>query len=144
MFINERFQKLQKLIESLPDPQDRLEYFVELAGEFSLPESQKHDCFLVPGCISRLWLVPEFREGRCYFTCDGDAVLPKGVARALLKVFSGSTPNELLAFDAHSINELGITELLGANRRNALTHVVTAVQNFARAVEQEQTVTVAA
>ncbi len=130
----QRFEKLAQNLQDLEDIQDRLEFFVEQAGHSTgLPEDLKIENFRVQGCISNLWIVPELKNQRCYYRCDGDAVIPKGIAVSVLEVFTDSTPEEILNFDLKRLAELGITEILSPNRRNALSRICDVAVQFARA-----------
>jgi cysteine desulfuration protein SufE len=138
--LSKRIAQLQEELAVMEEPSDRFEYFVEraqsaptLAAEFCI------DSFKVPGCISQLWIVPSVNDDHCFFLCDGDAVIPKGIALVLLDLFQGVSANEIVAFDKSKLNDLGIAEILTPNRRNALSSVFSAVYNFASSLSHGST-----
>ena len=91
-------------LAAIEDGEERLEYLVDLAKDTPcLKDDFKQDCFKVNGCLSNLWIVPELRDGKCYFHCDCDAMIPKGIAFVLAAFHSGYSPQEVLNLDLNSI-----------------------------------------
>ena len=89
------------------------------AAEFALMAG----CDRIEGCLSNLWFVAEYRDGRCYFLCQADSLVVKSIAGLLCRFYSGATPAAILALDPSFLREAGISEHLSSNRRNALTKV---------------------
>ena len=129
-------QCIDRVVEDLAafdDPEERLEYLVDLAKDVPcLKPDFKKECFKVQGCLSNLWIVPEMKDGRCYFHCDCDAMIPKGIAFVLAALHSGYTPQEILELDLTSIKELGLEKFLSPNRRNSISHVSETIKRYAR------------
>jgi cysteine desulfuration protein SufE len=98
-----------------------------------LDASRKRDEFLVEGCLAKLWFVPEFREGNCFFQADSDSAIVKGVAGLICEFYSGNPPAEILAHDTSFLAEAGITQHLTANRRNGLVRLQEKIRAFAAA-----------
>lgn len=115
-----------------PDPHARLEYLMDLARERPAlaPEFQT-DEFRLEGCLSNLWIRPEFRAGRCWFPCEADSLVVKSIAGLLCEFYSDATPADILALDPTFLKEAGITQHLSSNRRNALTRVWGVIKTFA-------------
>ncbi len=116
-----------------PDAHARLDYLIDLArerpalaAEFQTEENR------VEGCISNLWILPELRDGRCWFPCDADAMVVKAIAGLLCEFYSDATPADILALDPSFLKDVGITEHLSSNRRNALTRVWGLIKGFAQ------------
>lgn len=130
-------EKQQALLDELmrrADAQSRLALVLERGRRLPpLPENQRVPEHLVPGCLSKLWLVMEFKDGCCHFTCDSDSAVVKGIAGLLGEFYSGHTPEEILAHDAAFLARAGITQHLTANRRNGLARVQEMIRNFASA-----------
>ena len=85
----------------------------------------------VEGCLSNLWIRPEFREGRCWFPCEADSLVVKSIAGLLCDFYSDARPADILDLDPSFLREAGITQHLSANRRNALTRVWGLIRRFA-------------
>lgn len=130
-------KKRQQLIEDLSiieDPDERFALLIDEARKRPpLPDEYKTDEFLVRGCQSQLWIVPEFRDGLCYFKTDSDAVITKGIAGLLTDFYSGNPPHEILQVGPEFLSEVGITQHLSPNRRNGLTGVWERIRSFAEA-----------
>lgn len=98
-----------------------------------LPAACRTDAHLVPGCLSRLWLVAEFRDGACWFACDSDSQVVRAVAGLLCELAGGLPPGEILAAPSDLPARLGLDRLLTSNRRAAQSRVWALIQDFARA-----------
>jgi cysteine desulfuration protein SufE len=112
--------------------QDRLACLVEQARRRpALAAAQRVEANLLPGCLAKLWFVPQFRDGLCSFACDSDSLIVKAVAGLLCEFYSGHAPPEILAHDPTFLAPLGITQHLTPNRRNALSKVWEHIRQFA-------------
>ena len=70
------------------DWMQRYEYMIELGKSIDLIDSSKKiDTNLIKGCQSKLWLHAELREDRLIFKADSEAIITKGIAAILLRVF---------------------------------------------------------
>ncbi len=97
-----------------------------------LPPEGRTDAHLVPGCLSRLWLVAAYRDGVCHFACDSDSQVVRAVAGLLCELASGRPPGEILAAPPDLPSRLGLDRLLTAHRRAAQSRVWDLIQDFAR------------
>jgi cysteine desulfuration protein SufE len=132
MNLAEKQIQLAAELAPLINGQDRLAYLVEKAGPRpSLGPEQRAEENLIPGCLAKLWLVAQFRDGRCFFTCHSDSLVVKAIAGLLCEFYSGQPPAEILAHDPQFLARLGITQHLTPNRRNALPKVWERIRQFA-------------
>ena len=99
----------------------------KLDGQYKTPDN------LIQGCQSRVWLNSEYRDGRLYFEADSDAVIVKGLLALVLRVFSGRTPDEIIATDLRFMKEIGLTEHLSPTRSNGLLAVIKQIRFYAMA-----------
>lgn len=60
-----------------------------------MDETHKIDDNLIKGCQSR-WFHAELRDDKLYFEADSDAIITKGIAGLLIRVFSGQTPHDIV------------------------------------------------
>jgi cysteine desulfuration protein SufE len=129
--------KKRELVEDLgllPTAQDRLMYIVDQAKKTKhLPAEFRTDSYRVEGCLSNLWFVPEFRDGRCYFQVDADSHIVRGIALVLAHFYSGESPTDILKHDPAFLSEVGITQHLSPNRRNGLSRLWEKIRAFAAA-----------
>ena len=133
-------QEIVDEFSAFDDWMDKYEYLIELGK--SLPvidEKNKQEDRLIKGCQSRVWLNTELRDGRLYFTADSDAIITKGIAGLLVRVFSGQKPEDIVHADLHFIDEIGLTQHLSPTRSNGLLSMVKQIKMYAlAAVAKEQ------
>ncbi len=112
--------------------QERLAWLVDRARQRpSLPDDFRTAAHRVPGCLSQLWLVAEFRDGRCWFRCDSDSQVVRAMALLVAEVYSGCTPAEILGDNYEWLAGLGWQQLLTPNRRNAQARTWEQIRAFA-------------
>lgn len=123
----------------LDDWDDRYRYIIELGRTMApLPSEQKTDETKVRGCASQVWLVsrPEAdSDGRSVLVFEGesDALIVRGLIAILLKLYSGKTPEEILAIDAKRVlGDLGLDTHLSQQRSNGLFAMVERIRSDAR------------
>lgn len=124
----------------LDDWEDRYRYLIDLGRDLPpFPETERRDERLVPGCMSRVWMVARPSSGappQLEFLADSDAHLVKGLIAVLLAAYSGKTPDEVAALDIHALfSKLGLSEHLSTNRRNGFFSMVERIQREAAAAQ---------
>lgn len=133
MSLAEKKDALVEEITLIPDPYERLGYIVDRGKKAKgLPEDLRIDSFKIEGCMSQLWVVPEFKEGRCQFHSESDSAIVKGIASLLCDFYSDAAPEEIVKTDAEFLGDVGITQHLSPNRRNGLSRIVESIQRFAK------------
>ena len=132
MNLAEKQVELTAELTGLKNGQDRLASLVQKArARPVLGPEQRVDANLIPGCLAKLWLVAEMRNGGCVFACDSDSLVVKAVGGLLCEFYSGQAPREILAHDPSFLAPLGISQHLTPNRRNALSRVWEHIRQFA-------------
>lgn len=132
MTIEEVQQEILDEFSALDEWMDKYSYLIELGNELpALDESDRSGQFLIQGCQSRVWLVPEFKDGKIYFRGESDAVIVKGLVALLLRVVSGRTPEELLNNQLHFIDDIGLREHLSPVRSNGLLAMIKQIRLYA-------------
>jgi cysteine desulfuration protein SufE len=132
MTIEEVQQEILDEFSVFEDWMDKYGYLIELGN--SLPElspAVKTDEYLIRGCQSRVWLVPELKEGKINFQGESDAVIVKGLVALLLRVASGRTPKELIDNEMHFIDQLGLKQHLSPTRSNGLLAMIKQIRLYA-------------
>jgi cysteine desulfuration protein SufE len=133
MSLEEKKHSLVEEITLIPDAYERLGYIVERGKKADgLSEDLQIDSFKIEGCMSQLWVVPEFKEGLCFYHSESDSAIVKGIASLLCDFYSGAKPEEIAAVDAEFLGDVGITQHLSPNRRNGLSRIVESIQRFAQ------------
>ena len=121
------------LKEFLNTPKDERYKFLILKGR-ELPELKseyKTDKYKIKGCQSQVWVYPEYKDGKLYFKLDGEAAIIKGILVILNEIYSGSTPDEILALNEDFLTESGLIENLSMTRSNGIAQVIKQIKMYA-------------
>ena len=129
-------EKRDQIVEELMPFEDHLErftYIIDRAKSLdSLDEEYKIETFLIKGCVSQIWIFPQYKEGKCQFKADSDASITKGTAGLLCELYSDETPEDIVRLEPDFLAEVGITQHLSPNRRNGLTGVRAKIKAYAK------------
>lgn len=132
MTINEQQDDIIEEFELFTDWMDKYENIIDLGKELPLIDPQyKVPEKLIKGCQSQVWLQPEFKDGKVYFTADSDAIITKGLISMMVKVLSGHKPEEIVNADLYFINTIGLQNHLSANRSNGLLAMLHQMKAYA-------------
>ena len=132
MSLEEKRARIVEDMSFLPDRFERFTYLVDFGrNSENFPDELRTDTFKVEGCQSQLWVVPEFREGTCFFRADSDSSIVKGIATLICDFYSGESPENILAGDIKFLEEVGVDQHLSSNRRNGLGKVDERIKRFA-------------
>lgn len=120
------------------DWEERYEYLIELGKSLkAIPEEDKTDDKIIKGCQSSVWLDAKLDGNKIEFMADSNAILPKGIAALLLRMYNNQTPQEILASDTDFINEIGLAEFLSPTRANGLLAMVKQFKFYAIAFQSK-------
>ena len=132
--IDEALNDLSAEFEMLGDWEERYRYVIDLGRELApLTDDERSDINKVRGCASQVWLVTEPQaDSTLWYRGDSDAHIVRGLIAILLRLFSGRTRAEILAFDAKAAFErLGLAGALSAQRSNGLASMVARIRRDA-------------
>jgi len=118
---------------------ERYNYLIDLGK--SLPmidQAYRNDEYLIRGCQSRVWLNADLRDGKIYYTADSDAIITKGIASLMIRIFTGHTPDEILNADLGFIDGIGLREHLSPTRSNGLVSMINQMRYYAMAYKAKQ------
>jgi cysteine desulfuration protein SufE len=114
---NERYKFLINLGRTLPQ----------------MPKDLKIDKYKINGCQSEVWVYPEYKDGKLFFTIDGEAAIIKGILLLINKIYSGATTDEILSIDENFLTESGLIANLSMTRSNGIAQVVKQIKMYAMA-----------
>ena len=118
---------------------DRYQLLIDLGSEQEpLPEEYKTDNNLIEGCQSRVWLQADMVDGKVIFRAESDALIVKGIVALLIKVYSGHTPDEILASEPYFVEAIGLKEHLSPTRSNGLVAMIKQMRMYALAFKAKQ------
>ena len=132
--IDAELEELAAEFELLGDWEERYRHVIDLGKELApLTAAERSDPNKVRGCASQVWLVTEPQpDGRVTFRGDSDAHIVRGLIAILLKLYSGRTRDDILAFDAKAgFEALGLSGALSTQRSNGLAAMVQRIRKDA-------------
>ena len=124
--------------ELLEDWDDRYRYVIELGRTLEpMPEAEHSAANKVQGCVSQVWLQKLVdRDGGTSvlkYRGDSDAHIVRGLVAILLSLYSGRSPQDILATDALAVfDEFGFRDHLTPQRSNGLRSMVERIRTDAR------------
>lgn len=120
----------------LDDWEDKYRYIIDLGGRLApLDEKYRTDEWKVRGCQSQVWLVPELRGGKLFFSGDSDAAIVKGLIFIVFTIYSDKSAAEIKEIEVEEIfAKLGLQEHLSPSRRNGLFSMVEKIKAYAAAM----------
>lgn len=134
MRINEIQNEIVEEFSLFEDWMQKYEYIIELGKTVKpIDNKNKVDSNLIKGCQSKLWLHAELKNGKVIYTADSEAIITKGIAAVLLRVFSNQTPVDIINSDVDYIDKIGLKEHLSPTRANGLVSMVNQLKYYALA-----------
>lgn len=128
--------------DELQDWQEQCDYLIDLGFDLPpLPDEAKTEENRVHGCQSNVWLVADLQEAESpivEFAANSDSIIVSGLIAILVALYSGKTPQEIIAIDANEVfGKLGLERHLSPQRRNGLFGMVRRVRELAVQAEAE-------
>lgn len=138
MNIAERQAEVVEEFSMFEDWMDKYEHLISLGKELPLiQEDKKLENNLIKGCQSRVWLDAQLKEGKVNYTADSDAIITKGIISLMIRIFTDSTPKEIIDADLSFIDEIGLKEHLSPTRSNGLASMVKQMKMYAIAYQTQ-------
>ena len=109
-----RYEEFVEALEMLDDEEMRFEYILDLAKRHKddpFPDEWMTDTNLMHGCMSKVWIVHETRNGRNYFRGRSNAAIVNGLVAMMTEAFSGLTAEELRAITLDHVRKLNLGAL---------------------------------
>lgn len=134
MFItlDEIFEEFEEL-----DQRDQSQYLLELGYELPrFAADQRHDCDLVHGCQSQVWLTAscsgDSADPQITYAADSDAEIVRGLITILLASYDGMTASEILNFPVRQVfDRLHLGRYISPQRQNGLQGMVDRIRDIA-------------
>ncbi|WP_146848805.1 SufE family protein [Brevifollis gellanilyticus] len=118
--------KQAELIDDLnliENAQERLAALTSYVAKTRLPEEQKGDDLIVPGCVSRVWVKGRVKDGLTEFRCSADSPMVAGLVALLCDLYSDVSPWEAAEVEPELWTRCGFTKILSPTRLNGLSAV---------------------
>ena len=119
---------------SVLDPNDKLEYLIDLAKDCEdLEDKYKIYKNKIFGCASNLWVVGEKRSnGTINYMFDADAFITKGTTKLVIDLLNNQLIADISNLNKEDFKPLGIMELLTAQRQNGLGNLISRLIGLAK------------
>ena len=133
--LKERADQMSDEFAKLSTWEDRYKKIIALGKSLPyLPEEMRTEDVKVKGCQSQVWLHAKLNpQGEIEFQGDSDALLVKGLVALLLKIYSGSTPEEILTTPPDFLKSIGFEGNLSPSRANGLFSMLKQIRYYAAA-----------
>jgi cysteine desulfuration protein SufE len=127
--------EIEETFSLLDEWEERYAFLLDLARHMPpLPDDKKTDAYLVPGCVSKVWLVPDLVDGHLNLKADSDAQIVRGLVALMLSAYNGQTPQDVEKIDLPgAFARMGLETHLSPNRRNGFFAMIGKVQQYAKA-----------
>lgn len=119
--------------------EEKYEYLINLGKELpKIPNEYKTENKLIKGCQSKVWLNADIKNNFLILNADSDALIPKGIAALMIKIYSGTSPMEIINSQAIFITEIGFKEFLSPIRANGILLMIKQIKLYAIAFAKKQ------
>ena len=129
----ENHRRLVDELSVVPDPFEVLNTLVARTKKLDpLPGSERLEPFLVHGCQSQLWIVPEHDPDSATwsFRAGSDAPVVLALGHLFSTVFSGATADEIAAFTPTVVDDLNLARVLTQNRQHGARQIVAKIKAY--------------
>ena len=114
------------------DMESRLFYLMDLGKKLPvMPIEHVTDDYIVKGCQSKVWLFPNFVQGKVIFEADSNTEITKGLISLLIAVWNDRTPDEILNSDLYFIDKIGMSRMIGSQRSNGFASMIKQMKMYA-------------
>lgn len=131
--IDKKVDEYRSVLSMFSDNNERYKFLIDLARKAEpFPEEFRLENFKVKGCLSQVWLVPKYEEGKIKYLSDSDAMIVKGTVTLISQIYSGSSPEDIVANERNLMEELDLGNILSMNRRNGAYNMLSMVKEHAK------------
>lgn len=125
---------MKENFELFDDWEERYRYLIDLGRKLpSMDESLKREEYIVRGCTSQVWMVPDIQDGHLYFRADSDAHIVRGLIAILMAAYEGQALAKIPGIDIEAFfKEIGLDQHLSPNRRNGFFSMVEKIHSLAQ------------
>lgn len=123
MTLIEKQNELISDLNLIEDTHERLSALTSYVLRTQLPDDMKSDELIVPGCISRVWVKGELKDGLTYFYCAADSPMVAGLVALLCDLYTAVNAQEATEVEPEVWQKCGFIKILTPTRLNGLSAV---------------------
>ena len=133
-----RLSEIREKFAGFSDPDDKWKFLLDLArAHKGMDASLKAEKFIIQGCASTMYLVPNFDGEKIHFEMDVEGgttnpLISRGLGALALKVYNDMAPADILAVDPKFFQDIGLNVGLSPTRSNGFASLVKQIYLYAR------------
>jgi cysteine desulfuration protein SufE len=139
MRINEIQDQIIEEFEFLGDDREvKGDYIWDIGTKLDpLDEQHMQDENLIKGCMSKVWLVSEFKDGKVVYHADSNTGITKGLISLLIRVLSEQQPKDIVDADLYFIERIGMSGFISSQRSNGFANMIKQMKEQAAIYQQQ-------
>ena len=111
-------------------------YIMELGQKLpAFTDADRTEDNVVKGCQSKVWLTAKLEGDKVLFSADSNTAITKGLVSLLVRIFSGRTPDEILAGELYFMKKIGMERFIGTQRSNGFASMIKQMKLYALALK---------
>lgn len=116
------------------DMESTLFYLMDLGKKLpTMPDDHKTEDYIVKGCQSKVWVYPQFKDGKVQLEADSNTEITKGLVYLLWSIWNNRTPDEILETELFFIDKIGMSRMIGSQRSNGFASMIKQMKLYALA-----------
>ena len=136
MTIQDKMNQIENDFKQLSDWEKKYERIIQIGKTWSgLSDDFKTEDLKIKGCQSQVWIKSDLKDGRLHFLGDSDALLVKGLVALVITVYSGESPEAILATEPTFLKNIGLDSGLSPSRANGLYTMIKQIKYYATAYQ---------
>lgn len=139
MKINEIQDQIIEEFDFLGDDREvKGDYIWDLGNKLdALDETHMKDENLIKGCMSKVWLVSDFKDGKVFYHADSNTGITKGLISLLIRVLSEQAPQDIVKSDLYFIDKIGMSGFISSQRSNGFANMIRQMKDQAALYQQQ-------
>lgn len=118
------------------DMEQTLFYLMDLGKKLPpMADGHKTEDYIVKGCQSKVWVYPNFADGKVLFEADSNTEITKGLVYLLWSIWNGKTPQEIIDTELFFIDKIGMSSMIGSQRSNGFSSMIKQMKMYALAYQ---------
>lgn len=120
------------------DQEMTLYYLMELGQKLpAISEADKKEENEVKGCQSKVWLTANMDKDKMLLKADSNTAITKGLVSLLVRIFSGQTPDDIMASELTFMKRIGMDRFIGTQRSNGFAAMIKQIKLYALAYKTQ-------
>ncbi|WGH26205.1 MAG: SufE family protein [Candidatus Bostrichicola ureolyticus] len=121
-----------KEFEQLNNWEQKYEHLIELGKQLpQMSNKYKNVNTLIKNCQSKVWINAKLFNNIIIYKADSDALIPKGIAALMLRLYSGRHPKEIINSNNFIFSQIGFDTFLSPIRANGMLAMYKTIKLYA-------------